>query len=353
MTDLADPSILDLSRYSRQMLVSEIGESGQRRLLASRVTLVGCGALGTALANTLVRAGVGCLRLCDRDYIELNNLQRQILFDEQDIADGLPKAEAAARKLRRINSSVRIDAVVADVNYSNIERHGDGADLLLDGTDNFETRYLINDLAVKTDRPWVYGAVVGTTGLVMPIIPGRTPCLRCVFPDAPPPELNPTCDTAGVLSSAVNLVAAFQALETIKILIGRTDALVKGLVSIDAWTGRVVILDVHSAANRADCPCCGKRRFVHLDGTMSSGATSLCGRNAVQINPAGASRVDLALIADKLRQVAHGAVLCNEHMVRAGVGAYELTVFPDGRAIIKGTHDPDAARTIYAKYVGA
>lgn len=346
----ADPA---WARYSRQMLVPEIGDAGQSRLAESRVVLVGCGALGTALANILVRAGVGFLRIADRDYIELNNLQRQILFDEQDIADGLPKAEAAARKLRRVNSSVRIDAVVADVNYSSIERHADGADLLLDGTDNFETRYLINDLAVKTNRPWVYGAVVGTTGLVMPIIPGMSPCLRCVFPDAPPAELNPTCDTAGVLSPAVNVVAAFQAMESIKILIGRFDAIVKGLVNCDAWTGRVVTLDVNSAADRADCPCCGQRRFVHLDGTMSSATTSLCGRNAVQINPPGALHVDLDLIAAKLRQVANGAVVCNEYMVRAKVDLFELTVFPDGRTIVMGTHDPDAARTLYAKYVGA
>jgi len=214
-----------LDRYSRQILFDKIGEAGQRRLLDARVLLVGCGALGTVLANTLVRAGVGFLRIADRDFIELNNLQRQVLFDEADVRDHLPKAEAAARKLRAINSQVTIDPVIADVNHQNIERLAEGADLLLDGTDNFETRFLINDLAIKTKRPWIYGAAIGANGLVLPIIPGETPCLRCVFEEPPPAGSSPTCDTVGVLGPTVAIVAAYQAGEAIKILSGNRERL--------------------------------------------------------------------------------------------------------------------------------
>ncbi len=342
-----------LARYSRQTLFPEIGEAGQLELLASRVTLVGCGALGTVLANTLVRAGVGHLRICDRDYIERNNLQRQVLFDEDDIAENLPKVEAAARKLRRINSDVEVDPIVVDVNHTNIERLADGADLLLDGTDNFETRFLINDLAIKTSLPWIYGAVIGATGLCMPVIPGETACLRCVFEDAPPPEMNPTCDTAGVLGPAVNMVASAQAIEAIKILAGRSDAVNRSLMNIDAWSGRVTNLNVQSSYENGNCPCCKQRRFEYLDGSAGSGTTTLCGRNAVQINRSAAGVVDFNAVADKLRAVADGEVRQNKFMVRCAVGEYDITVFADGRAIVKGTTDPDVARTLYAKYIGA
>jgi len=262
----------ELARYSRQIRYHNFALEGQRRLLASRVVLVGCGGLGTVLADTLTRAGVGHIQICDRDYIEKNNLQRQVLFDEADIEAGLPKAEAAARKLRRINSDVTIDPHVVDVKADNIEMLAQNADLLLDGTDNFQTRFLINDLAVKTGRPWVYGAVVGAAGLCMPIIPGQTPCLRCVFDAAPPPRMSPTCVTVGVLSPAVKLVASFQAMEALKLLIGRSDDVTRRLISIDAWTGRVTQLDVQTAASKGDCVCCKQKRFEYLQG-RSTGAT--------------------------------------------------------------------------------
>jgi adenylyltransferase/sulfurtransferase len=341
------------ARYSRQILFEKIGADGQQRLSQSRVVLFGCGALGTVLANTLVRAGVGYLRICDRDFIERDNLQRQVLFDEEDIASNLPKAQAAAIKLARINPDVRLDPRVVDVNPTNIERLAEGAELLLDGTDNFETRFLINDLAVKTQRPWIYGAVIGATGLCMTILPNDTPCLRCIFEEAPPPELNPTCDTAGVLAPAVNVVASLQAMEAIKLLTGRREEINRHLVRIDAWSARVVNMKVQSAYDQGDCPCCKRHDFACLDGRQTGSTTTLCGRDAVQVNPTAASRIDFSTIAGKLEPVAASPVRHNRFMLKATVDAYELTLFPDGRAIIKGTADPDRARSLYAKYVGA
>ncbi len=341
------------ARYSRQVIFEKIGAEGQQRLSQSRVVLFGCGALGTVLANTLVRAGVGYLRVCDRDFIERDNLQRQVLFDEDDLAANLPKAQAAANKLARINPDVTVEPVVIDVNSTNIERLAEGADLLLDGTDNFETRFLINDLAVKTHRPWIYGAVIGATGLCMTIIPHDTPCLRCVFEDAPPPELNPTCDTAGVLAPAVNLVASFQALEAIKLLTGKAAEINRHLLQIDAWSARVVNLKVQSAREQGNCPCCKRGDYAYLEGCFAGSTTTLCGRDAVQVNPAGDKRIDFSAIAEKLRPVASAPVRCNAFMLKALVDSYELTLFPDGRAIIKGTADPDRARSLYAKYFGA
>jgi len=341
-----------LARYSRQILYEKIGVEGQRRLAASRIVLFGCGALGTVLANSLVRAGVGAMRICDRDFIERDNLQRQVLFDEDDIAAGLPKAEAAAVKLRRINSAVIVEPYVIDINPTNIERLADGAELLLDGTDNFDTRYLINDLAVKSRRPWVYGAVIGATGLCMAIVPHDTPCLRCVFEDAPPPEMNPTCDTAGVLGPAVNLVASLQAIEAVKLLIGRKDEINRHLVHADAWSGRLVNMKVQSAYDAGNCPCCKRGEFPYLEGRFAGSTTTLCGRDAVQVNPGGAIRIDFAVFAKKLQPIAAGPVTHNRFMLKAAVDSYELALFPDGRAIIKGTNDPDKARTLYAKYVG-
>lgn len=342
-----------LDRYARQVLFDKIGADGQRRLLESRVFLVGCGALGTVLANTLVRAGVGFLRIADRDFIELNNLQRQVLFEEADVRDQLPKAEAAARKLRAINSQVTIEPVVADVNHQNIQRLAEGADLLLDGTDNFETRFLINDLAIKTKRPWIYGAAIGADGLVLPIIPGETPCLRCVFEEAPPPELNPTCDTAGVLATTVNLVASLQALEAMKILMGRMDEVNRRLCHIDAWNARFVNLNVQSSKDANDCNCCRQHRFEFLEGGMASAATTLCGRDAVQVLRPGADKVDFKGVAGKLRPIASGEVTHNRFLLKATVDGYELTLFADGRAIIKGTTNPEQARAIYARYFGS
>jgi adenylyltransferase/sulfurtransferase len=341
-----------LSRYSRQVLFDRIGEEGQAKLLSSRVVLVGCGALGTVLANTVVRAGVGFLRICDRDFIERDNLQRQVLFDEDDIAANLPKAEAAARKLARINSDVTVEPCVVDVTHENIERLADGADLILDGTDNFEARFLINDLAVATERPWIYGAVVGSTGLCMPIVPHDTPCLRCVFEDAPPPQMNPTCDTVGVLSSAVNVVASLQATEAIKLLTGQHSELNRRLMHIDVWTGRVAGVNVQSSLDKGDCPCCRKRDFAFLEGRMAAATTTLCGRGAVQVSAPAGVRLDFSAIARKLEPVAEDGVRHNKFMLKARVGGFDMALFPDGRAIIKGTEDAEVARTLYARYVG-
>ena len=258
----ADP----LDRYSRQVRFPALGEDGQRALLRSKVTLCGCGALGTVLANHLVRAGVGFLRIIDRDFIETHNLQRQILFDEQDVRDNLPKAEAAARKLRVINSSITIEPVVTDIDHTNILDLVGDADLILDGTDNFETRYLINDAAIKLGKPWVYGGVIGSEGQTMTIVPGKTPCLRCLIETAPPPGMTPTCETAGVLGPAVAVIASLEAVEAIKILTGATDALNRDLIMVDVWDWTFRQLKVAGLLGKVDCPCCKHRRFEWLDG---------------------------------------------------------------------------------------
>ena len=343
---------LRLSRYSRQVLFEGVGPDGQRRLLRSRVVLIGCGALGNVLASTLARAGVGHLRLCDRDFVERDNLQRQILFDEEDVRASLPKAEAAFRKLAQINSEITIEPVVADINYTNIERLCENTDLILDGTDNFETRYLINDFAVKTSRPWIYGGVIGASGLCMTIIPGQTPCLRCVFDEPPPPEATPTCDTAGVLAAAVQVVASLQATEAMKLLMGREHDLNRRLVQVDVWSARISCIAAADSRPNPDCPCCGQRRFPYLEGALGSETTTLCGRNAVQIRRAGGEPVHLASIAEKLRKVASAAVQLNPYLLRTSVGEFELTLFPDGRAIIKGTSDPQRARAVYSRFIG-
>jgi adenylyltransferase/sulfurtransferase len=293
------------------------------------------------------------VRICDRDYVETDNLQRQTLFTEQDVADGLPKAEAARRRLSGINSTVTVEGIVTDVNPSNIEELVSGADLMLDGTDNFETRYLINDVAVKHAVPWIYGAAVAAVGLAMPILPGETPCLRCVFEDAPPPELSPTCDTIGVIGPLIHLVAGAEAADALKILTGNRDAVTRHLTSIDAWSGRYTPIHVQSARERGDCVCCRQRRFEYLEGDRFGSAGHLCGRGAIQIHRTGGPTVDLRALADKLERVAGGTIRVNEYLLQATVGEYEITVFVDGRALIKGTDDPDVAKTVYARYVGA
>ena len=347
-----------MDRYHRQILLPQIGSAGQARLAAARVLLVGCGALGTVLAEQLVRAGVGFLRLCDRDVVERTNLQRQVLFTEGDAADGVPKAVAAGQRLRQVNSEVEIDARVVDVEPGNLEQLAgvdgrDGArkvDLLLDGTDNAEVRYLINDVAVKHGIPWVYGACIGTEGRVMPVRPGVTPCLRCVFPDPPNPGELPTCDTAGVLAPAAGVVASLEAAAAIRLLVaGEASA---QLTTLDVWTNRIRAVDL-SDARRPNCPACGQRRFEFLD-RASTDTASLCGRNAVQVRPSQrGARLDVESLARRLAAV--GTVQRTPHLIRCAVegGSVSLTVFPDGRALIQGTGDPARARGIYAKYVGA
>ena len=350
---MSTPASLD--RYSRQMRVPGIGKAGQERIMASRVTLCGVGALGTVLANTLVRAGVGFVRVVDRDFVEPSNLQRQVLFDESDVTNNLPKAEAAAVKLRQINSTVRVEPVVADINRGNVEDLCRDADLILDGTDNFEVRYLINDVSIKHGKPWVYGGAVGTEGMSMTVLPGETPCLRCVFEQSPGPGEVGTCETAGVLAPIVSVIASFQAAEALKILAGRREAVNRELFCINLWDNTTRWVKIAKLAGRkGNCPCCAKRNFEWLDGEHGTQTTSLCGRNAVQVTPKGGTKLDLGELKKQLE--ASGSVTANRFLLKftttdAG-GGYEFTVFPDGRAIIKGTDDTDRARTLYAKYVG-
>jgi adenylyltransferase/sulfurtransferase len=336
-----------MSRYAKQVLFAPVGKEGQERLGRSRVTIVGLGALGSTLANHLVRAGAGFVRLVDRDFVELDNLQRQVLYDEDDVRANLPKAQAAAAKLARINSEVKLDPRVCDVNFSNAEELARDVDLVLDGTDNFETRFLLNDACVKLGRPWVYGGCVGSYGMAMAVLPGEGPCFACLIGDLPAPGSSPTCDTAGVLNTAVSVVASLQANEAIKILTGNREALAGGLQTLDLWHNTSQLIRVPRSAT---CAVCVKRTFRHLESTASA-ATSLCGRNAVQITPPPGSTLDLAEAERKLAPL--GRVRRNAYLLKFAVDGCELTLFPDARAIIQGTDDLARARSLYAKYVGA
>jgi len=340
-----------LDRYSRQTRFPQLGVDGQRNLMRSRVTLCGCGALGTVLANHLVRAGVGHIRIVDRDFIEVHNLQRQILFDEDDVAENLPKAEAAARKLRKINSAVEIETVVTDIDHTNILGLVEDADLIMDGTDNFETRYLINDVAIKLNKPWVYGGVIGSEGQTMTIVPGKTPCLRCLIETAPPPGMTPTCETAGVLGPAVAVIASFEAIEAIKILSGKWDAINADLIMVDLWDWTFRQLKIANLLGKVDCPCCRHRNFEWLDGALGSHTTTLCGRNAVQVAVRLSEPLNFPQMAQRLAPL--GEIRHNAFMLRFNAEGHEFTVFPDGRAIIKGTNDIAKARTLYAQFVGS
>jgi molybdopterin-synthase adenylyltransferase len=331
------------------MRYAPLGVEGQRRLLTSRALVVGCGALGSVIANTLARAGVGKLRIVDRDFLELNNLQRQVLYDEDDVAAGLPKAIAAQQRLARINSEIEIEAIVGDADHTNIERLMDGVDCLVDGTDNFETRFLLNDAAVKLGVPWIYGGCLGAEGQSLTILPGQTPCLRCLMPDPPPPGSTPTCDSAGILGTAIGVVASLEANEALKILSGRTEAISRVWTVFDLWDNTLRQIKLEGA-KVADCPCCGRREFPWLAGERGSHTAILCGRNSVQLSFPGREAVSLDQLADKLAAV--GSVTRNKYLVRAAIGDYQLTVFPDGRAVIGGTEDVAEARTVYAKYVG-
>ena len=341
----------NLDRYVRQMRYPPIGQQGQQRLLDSRVLICGCGALGSVIANTLVRAGVGFVRIVDRDFLEWNNLQRQVLYDEQDVAEGLPKVVAAEAKLRRINSQVQVEAIVTDVSPANIEQLMDGMDLLLDGTDNFETRFLLNDAAVKHQLPWVYGGCIGSEGQTMTIIPGRTPCLRCLMPEAPPPGSTPTCDSAGILGSIVNVIASLQSCEALKILTGHVDAISRSLQVFELWDNRIRQVGLDSLREQVDCPTCQGREYPWLEGRRGSHTAVLCGRNSVQLSYPDRHPLDLENLARKLEGI--GRVSCNRFLLRLEVDRYTITVFPDGRAIIGGTDDITQARTVHAKYIGA
>jgi molybdopterin-synthase adenylyltransferase len=337
-----------LRRYSRQMLLPAIGVAGQQRLSAARVVVIGVGALGTVLASGMVRAGVGFVRLVDRDFIEEHNLQRQLLFDEDDITANLPKAVAAARKLRRINHQVEVEPVVADVIPDNVESLITDCDLVLDGGDNFEVRLLLNDACLKHRRPWIYGAAIGTYGMTMPFLPSEGPCFRCMLADLPAPGSTDTCDTVGVLGTAPQVIAALQVTEALKLLTGHPEALCRDLRYLDVWTG--AIERVQLAKGETPCPSCDEGRFEFLEAQAGSWATALCGREAVQVTVRRAARVDFARLAERLCAV--GQVAYNDYMMRLKVEDYELTLFPDGRAIITGCTDPALARTLYTRYLG-
>lgn len=339
-----------LDRYSRQVRFAPLGESGQKRLMAARAVVCGCGALGTVSANGLVRAGVGFVRIVDRDFVELNNLQRQLIFDEDDVSQNLPKAEAAARKLRRINSQVIVEPVVTDLDHTNIEALCGDVGVILDGTDNFETRFLINDFALRNRIPWVYGGCIGSQGQSMTIVPGQTGCLRCLIPSVPPPGSTPTCETAGILGSISTIVAAVQVAESIKLLAGQTNQINRDLLVMDIWDTNLRAVHLSGLAEHADCPACKHGRYEWLDGQLGSHTTTLCGRNAVQVVPPHRVPIDLQALLGQVRSL--GTATGNEYLVRFIVDQFEFTVFSDGRAIIKGTDDVAVARTLYARYVG-
>jgi molybdopterin/thiamine biosynthesis adenylyltransferase len=335
-------------KYSRQMLFAGIGEQGQARLLASSVVIVGCGAIGAAAANLLVRAGVGRMRIIDRDFVEPSNLQRQTLFDEADARDALPKAVAAERKLRAINASVGVEGVVADLTPQNVGELLAGFDVILDGTDNFETRFLVNDFAVKSARPWIYAAGVASYGITMTIRPGVTPCLACLLESgSTAPGFEDTCDTIGVLGPIVNLIASLEVAEAMKLLAGREEALHNRLVSCDVWSGH--FQSVRVARNPA-CRVCARREFSYLEGEAQPHIT-MCGRDSVQVHERGRA-LDLASLRSRLALTVSD-VRHNDFLLRFRIPPYEMTVFADGRAILKGTKDPAVARSLYARYIGA
>jgi molybdopterin/thiamine biosynthesis adenylyltransferase len=335
-------------RYSRQILFQPIGKEGQEKLLNSKVLLVGCGALGAAHAEMLARAGVGKLRIVDRDFVEYTNLQRQTLFSETDAKERLPKAIAAKNRVAEINSEIEIEPIVADVNYSNVESLIKDCDLVLDGTDNFQVRYLINDACVKTKKTWIYGAAVAGYGATMTIIPKKTPCLRCIFEEMPGAGNSPTCDTAGVIMPIIASVSAIQITEAFKILTGNLGELHKSLIQIDVWRNDWRKIKLNKP--NPDCETCEKGNFEFLEAEAGEFTAVLCGRDAVQIAPSRASKIDLQNLAEKLKNLAD--VEQNEYLLRLNIDDYELTVFRDGRAIIRGTEDATIARSIYAKFVG-
>ncbi len=333
-------------RYSRQILFAPIGAEGQKQLASGKVAIVGCGATGSALSSLLARAGIGYLRIIDRDYVEPSNLQRQVLFDESDAAESLPKAVAAARKIQSFNSEIGVEPHAADLTPENAEELLGGVDLVLDGTDNFETRYLVNDFAVSKGKPWVYAAAVASYAVTMTVLPGETACLACIFPESPRGIVE-TCDTSGILNSAVNFVASIASTEALKLLVGAHDKLRRTLLSYDVWTDD--FSEISTAKPRAGCRACGEHDFVHLAGEGRPHIT-LCGRNSVQIHERQRP-IDFEEVTRRLTP--HGLVRHNEFVLKFWREPYELTLFPDGRAIIKGTTDTAIARSLYARYIGS
>jgi molybdopterin/thiamine biosynthesis adenylyltransferase len=340
-----------IDRYHRQALLPQIGETGQQKLSTASVLLIGCGALGSTIAEQLGRAGIGKIRIADRDIVETTNLQRQVLFDEEDARNGLPKAIAAANRLARINSSIAIEPLVVDVDVDNIEKLCDGVEVILDGTDNVSTRYLINDASVKLDVPWIYGACVGTEGRMMVIRPNVGPCLRCIFPRPPDPKDLQTCDTAGVLGPVAAVIGAMQAVAAIKLLTDHSDAIAQEMIVLDLWSNRIRAASVGDG-KRSDCPTCGQRHFEFLASSRRDFTARLCGRNAVQVR-ASESRLFLTDVAHRLQKA--GQVQSQPFMVRCVLNedGLSLTAFEDGRVIVQGTNDPARARSLVARYFGS
>ena len=335
-------------RYSRQIRFTPIGAKGQLRIGGARVAVIGAGALGSVSAELLVRAGVGFLRIIDRDFVELSNLQRQSLYDEEDVRNNLPKAVAAAAKLRRINSTIHVESIVDDVNPDTVEDYIKDVDLILDALDNFETRFVINDACAKHTRPWIYASAVGSYGLVMPIIPGKSPCLRCMIGSLPAPGSSPTCDTEGVIGPITHIIASIQVAEALKWITGNGEAKKLELITLDVWTHRFHRVALGTEAMKT-CPVCAEGRFDYLDGSALRTVT-LCGRNAVQVIPGVRSDMDFSQLSDSIGT--SGIVQYNEFLLRCSSPPFELTVFKDGRAIVKGTEDPGVARSVYTKIVG-
>ncbi|MCR4344396.1 MAG: ThiF family adenylyltransferase [Candidatus Scalindua sp.] len=339
-----------LERYSRQILFQHIGKNRQKILMNSTVAVIGGGALGTVSSSYLVRAGIGQLRIIDRDFIEESNLQRQILFDENDISENLPKAIAAQRKLQKINNKVKVEGIVTDVNYSNIDELTKDVDIIIDGTDNFETRFLINDFCIKNSVPWVYGACIGSRGVVMNIIPSRTPCLRCVFETMPQIGSFPTCDTAGVIGPIAGIIASFQVAEAIKILIKDYASVNKNLLEVDVWETKLRQIDISELKDINDCQTCKLNNYEFLDAEVGIMTTFLCGKNAVQVMSRNTGKIDLRQLEHRLRSIS--GVSCNAFMLKFRVKDHSFTVFADGRAIITGTADSSTAKSLYSKYLG-
>lgn len=346
-------TIASTERYSRQIRFAAIGENGQKRLAESRVLVAGCGALGSHLAETMVRAGTGYVRIVDRDFVEVSNLQRQALFDEQDIADQLPKAEAAARKLRRINSGIEIEAHVADIDHRNIRQFAEGVDLILDGMDNFETRFLINDLCLTTGQPWVYGGCLGSHGQAMIIVPGKTGCLRCLMDGPPDAGTAETCDSVGILGPIISIIAAWQSALAIRWLVDADKNVPHTLTLFDVWDGSVRSINTSGLREQGQCPACFGGERLWLAGTRGAQSSILCGRNAVQIRPDNPMQVSLADLATRLQPF--GTVTYNPFLARFKPSDTELqmTFFSDGRAIVQGTEDIAAAKTLYTRYIGS
>lgn len=334
------------NRYSRQVRFDGIGRAGQQRISESRVAVIGCGALGTVSSEMLVRAGIGTLRVIDRDFVELSNLQRQTLFTEADASNSIPKAVAANRTLSAINSEINITGIVADVTFENIEELCSDFDLIIDGSDNFEVRFLINDFSVKYEIPWIYGAAVGSFGVALPIMPRKSACLACLFENPPPSGTTETCDTAGVIAPVTHVVASFQVTQALRLITGA--GFHPEILQVDIWNNDWRV--VKGFAPSPSCSCCGDLKFRFLNGEGRSLLTRLCGREAVQVYPTLRGRVDLQELAQRLAKV--GDVQSSEHMLRATINSYEIALFPDGRAIIRGTEDFTEARALYSRYIG-